>query len=115
MRYQLAMTLTVSVEAELSLMAVWTLGDFNSLLAKPGHHALDADGKKVLRLSLIPRSAIALYVRHPSYLNTGKRWRARELPKNRRRTEVSVSFGGSAGASAGTITLHIELRSARVP
>jgi hypothetical protein len=51
MRYQLAMTLTVSVEAELSLMAVWTLGDFNSLLAKPGHHALDADGKKVLRLN----------------------------------------------------------------
>ena len=47
---------------------------------------------------LIPRSAIALYVRHPSYPNTGKRWLVRELPKNRRRTEVPVSFSGSAGA-----------------
>jgi hypothetical protein len=33
-----------------------------------------------------------------SYLNTGKRWLVRELSKNRRRTEVSVSFSGSAGA-----------------
>jgi integrase len=41
---------------------------------------------------LIPRSAIVLYVRHPTSLTTGKQWFVRELPKNRRRTEVSVSY-----------------------
>ena len=41
---------------------------------------------------LILRPAIVLYVRDPTSSDTGKQWLARELPKNRRRTEVSVSL-----------------------
>jgi hypothetical protein len=52
----------------------------------------------------------------PSYLNTGKRWLVRELPKNRRRTEVPDSFSGSAGAvGKHENTPNIELRSAQAP
>src|SRR6266480_6395471 len=47
-------------------------------------------------MSVISQPAIVLYVRHPTY------WQAaacpRELPKNRRRTEVSVLYSGSPGA-----------------
>ena len=43
-------------------------------------------------------SAIALYVRAPHLQYRGKLWLVQELPKNRRRTEVPVSFSGSAGA-----------------
>ena len=34
----------------------------------------------------------------PQLQHAGKLWLVRELPKNRRRTEVPVSFSGSAGA-----------------
>jgi hypothetical protein len=44
------------------------------------------------------RPAIALWGPHPMSPDTGKQRLVRELPKNRRRTEVSVSYSGSPGA-----------------
>ena len=45
-----------------------------------------------------PRSTMARISRSSNPPNTGKQRLVRELPKNRRRTEVSVSYSGSPGA-----------------
>ncbi len=57
---------------------------------------LRADGKKVLTLNSSIRYCALRPA--PQLQYTGKLWLVRELPKNRRRTEVPVSFSGSAGA-----------------
>jgi hypothetical protein len=57
---------------------------------------LRADGKKVLTLNSSIRYCALRPA--PQLQHAGKLWLVRELPKNRRRTEVPVSFSGSAGA-----------------
>jgi hypothetical protein len=62
-----------------------------------------ADGKKVLTLNSSIRYCALRPA--PQLQYTGKLWLVRELPKNRRRTEVPVSFVAALVPSAGTITL----------
>jgi hypothetical protein len=58
--------------------------------------------------TLMSQSAIVLYVPTPQMFDTGKQRHARELPENRRRTEVPGHVLAALVPSAGTMILQIE-------